>query len=67
MYAPTVRGVLPLGWADTAIGGTIKGEAVERNGIYTVTAAGRDVWGSRDKLRFVSRTLTGDGGIHRTG
>ena len=63
LYAPTVRGVLPLGWADTAIGGTIKGEAVERNGIYTVTAAGRDVWGSRDELRFVSRTLTGDGDI----
>ncbi len=63
LYAPTVRGVLPLGWADTAIGGTIKGEAVERSGIYTVTAAGRDVWGSRDELRFVSRTLTGDGDI----
>ena len=63
LYAPTVRGVLPLGWADTAIGGAIKGEAVERSGIYTVTAAGRDVWGSRDELRFVSRTLSGDGDI----
>jgi hypothetical protein len=63
LYAPTVRGVLPLGWADTAVGGAIKGEAVERNGIYTVTAAGRDVWGSRDELRFVSRTLSGDGDI----
>jgi Matrixin len=63
LYAPTARGVLPLGWADTAIGGAIKGEAVERSGIYTVTAAGRDVWGSRDELRFVSRTLSGDGDI----
>ena len=63
LYAPTVRGVLPLGWADTPIGGAIKGDAVERNGIYTVTAAGRDVWGSRDELRFVSRTLSGDGDI----
>ncbi|MEN3337277.1 MAG: hypothetical protein V7647_953 [Acidobacteriota bacterium] len=63
LYAPPARGVLPLGWADTAIGGAISGDAVERSGIYTVKAAGRDVWGTQDELRFVSRTLSGDGDI----
>ncbi len=63
LYAPTLRGVLPLGWAATAIGGAITGDAAERSGIYTVTAAGRDVWGTSDELQFVSRTLSGDGDV----
>jgi regulation of enolase protein 1 (concanavalin A-like superfamily) len=63
LYAQPPRGVLPQGWADVAVGGAIRGAAVERSGIYTVRAAGRDVWGSADELRFVSRTLTGDGDL----
>jgi matrixin len=63
LYAQTARGVLPLGWSDAPIGGAIHGNAVERSGVYTITAAGRDVWGRADELRFVSRTLSGDGDI----
>jgi hypothetical protein len=63
LYAQPVLGTLPQGWANAEIGGVISGDAVERDGIYTVTAAGRDVWGSADELRFVSRTLSGDGDI----
>jgi hypothetical protein len=63
LYAQPAPGNLPQGWANAEIGGAISGDAVERDGIYTVTAAGRDVWGSADELRFVSRTLTGDGDI----
>jgi hypothetical protein len=62
LYAQPERGVLPQGWADVAVGAA-GGQAVEQNGTYALTAAGRDVWGSADELRFVSRTLTGDGDI----
>jgi hypothetical protein len=63
LYAQPARGPLPQGWANAEIGGSISGAAIERDGTYTVTGAGRDVWGSADELRFVSRTLSGDGDI----
>ena len=63
LYAQPALGGLPQGWANAEIGGAISGDAVERDGIYTVTAAGRDVWGSADELHFASRTLSGDGDI----
>jgi hypothetical protein len=63
LYAQPAAGNLPQGWANDAVGGPGSGDAIERDGVYTVTAAGRDVWGSADELRFVSRTLSGDGDI----
>lgn len=63
LYAQPARGPLPQGWANAEIGGAVSGDAIEQDGIYTVTAAGRDVWGTSDELRFVSRTLSGDGDV----
>ncbi len=57
------REVLPPGWSDAAIGDGVGGGALGAGGDYTITAGGRDVWGTSDELRFVSRPLTGDGDI----
>lgn len=54
---------LPPGWSDTAIGGVVEGGSIENDGGFIVTAAGRDVWGSADEFRFVSRRLVGDGDL----
>jgi regulation of enolase protein 1 (concanavalin A-like superfamily) len=63
LYAQPARGALPLGWSDTSIGRSIGGQAAELSGVYTITAGGKDIWGTADELRFVSRTLTGDGDV----
>lgn len=57
------RDLLPPGWTDTAIGEGVGGGALSAGADYTITAGGRDVWGTSDQLRFVSRTLTGDGDL----
>lgn len=57
------REALPAGWRDRVVGGDDRGGATEAQGIYTVTAGGRDVWGTADELRFASRPLSGDGDI----
>ncbi len=61
LYA--ARETLPPGWTDRAIGAGVGGGSLAAGADYTITAGGRDVWGTSDELRFVSRTLIGDGDV----
>lgn len=55
---------MPGGWTTSAIGaGVVGGVTATEGGRFVVEAAGRDVWGTADELRLVSRTLEGDGDI----
>ncbi|MDQ3212063.1 MAG: matrixin family metalloprotease, partial [Acidobacteriota bacterium] len=63
LYAQPGGPAVSQSWADGSVGGPIGGNTVERDGTYTLSATGRDVWGSADELRFTSRTLSGDGDI----
>jgi regulation of enolase protein 1 (concanavalin A-like superfamily) len=49
-------------WTSDAIGNVGGGVSVAE-GRFRIQAAGRDVWHTSDELRFVSRTLDGDGDI----
>jgi regulation of enolase protein 1 (concanavalin A-like superfamily) len=61
--APT-RGALPQGWSATDIGGVgVPGASEARNGAFTVTAAGADIWDNQDAFRFVYTAMTGDGQV----
>jgi regulation of enolase protein 1 (concanavalin A-like superfamily) len=39
---------------------TIAGTTSYNNGVYTITAAGNDIWGSSDQFRFVYQQAAGD-------
>lgn len=39
------------------------GKGCFQNGIFTVSAAGRDIWNEEDEFRFVHQSLVGDGEI----
>jgi Malectin domain len=55
---------LPSGYADGDIGAVnIGGSARFRNGRFTVTGSGADIWGASDAFHFVYQTLHGDGTI----
>jgi regulation of enolase protein 1 (concanavalin A-like superfamily) len=55
---------LPDGWAHGDVGEVgVAGRATEREGSFTVTGAGRDVWGAADEFQFVYRPMQGDGQI----
>jgi hypothetical protein len=54
---------MPAGWREMAIGSAIAGGAIEHDGVFTISASGRDVWDAADDFRFVSRTLRGDGDV----
>jgi phosphatidylserine/phosphatidylglycerophosphate/cardiolipin synthase-like enzyme/regulation of enolase protein 1 (concanavalin A-like superfamily) len=55
---------LPAGWTARDIGGVgAAGSASEQNGVFTVSGAGADVWGTSDAFHFANRSLTGDGVI----
>ena len=55
---------LPDGWSSRDIGAVAAtGNAGYADGVFTVNGSGADVWGTNDELRFVYRTLTGDGTI----
>jgi regulation of enolase protein 1 (concanavalin A-like superfamily) len=55
---------LPSGWSSADVGAVgVSGSAAFAGGTFTVRGAGADVWGTRDALHFVWRTLPGDGEI----
>jgi hypothetical protein len=45
------------GLAKPAVGGAVYNDA---NGVYKVTGAGTDIWGTADAFQYVYKTLTGD-------
>jgi len=69
--APTMDGsnpatfeVLPAGWLDQDVGSIgVAGNASYGNGIFTVSAAGPQIWGTSDGMHFVYAPMTGDGSI----
>ena len=55
---------LPSGWSAADVGATgATGNSTFSNGVYSVTGAGADVWGTADAAHFAYRSLTGDGSI----
>ena len=53
---------LPSPWATSDIGTTGATGSASRSpsGVFTVTGAGADIWGSSDAFRYVYQTATGD-------
>ena len=61
---PPPPSTLPDGWTHQDIGATgAAGSAVASGGVFTVTGAGADVWGTSDALQYAYTTLAGDGTI----
>lgn len=57
-------GGLPAPWADQDIGSVGKaGNAAYSNGVFTVQAAGANVWSTADSFNFVSQAVQGDGSM----
>ncbi|MEP6592632.1 MAG: Ig-like domain-containing protein, partial [Acidobacteriota bacterium] len=55
---------VPAGWADSDVGSVpFAGSASYKNGIFTVTGSGADIWGSADAFHFATTSLNGDGTI----
>ncbi|MFD0893653.1 putative Ig domain-containing protein, partial [Luteolibacter ambystomatis] len=62
----TVYGVLPSGWTAGDIGSTgIAGSSgyTSGTGLYTISGAGSDIWGTADAFQYASTAMTGDGEI----
>ena len=54
-------GALPAGQSDGDIGGpALAGSASYSGGVYTITAAGRDIWDTTDQFHFVYQAAAGD-------
>jgi phosphatidylserine/phosphatidylglycerophosphate/cardiolipin synthase-like enzyme len=61
---PPPPSTLPSGWSAADVGATgATGSSSFSNGVYTVTGAGADVWGTSDQFHYAYRTLSGDGSI----
>ena len=57
-------GTLPAPWKSADIGKVgVPGSASLKAGVWTVTAAGEDIYGTADSFRFVWKPLHGDGQI----
>jgi regulation of enolase protein 1 (concanavalin A-like superfamily) len=55
---------LPDGWADADIGSVpFRGSASYKDGTFTVTGSGADIWGTADAFNYAYRPLTGNGTI----
>ncbi|MGC4016596.1 MAG: Calx-beta domain-containing protein [Luteolibacter sp.] len=62
----TVYGALPSGWTAGDIGSTgVLGSSgyTSGTGLYTISGAGADIWGTADAFQYASTTMTGDGEI----
>ncbi len=61
---PLLVEVLPApttGWTGRDVGAvTPAGSSSEAAGVFTLNAAGADIWGTTDAFRFVHRPMTGD-------
>ncbi len=58
---PPPSGSVPSPWANTDIGSTgLAGSASYSNGVFTVSGAGSDIWGSSDSFQYVYRPISGD-------
>ena len=55
---------LPTGWRSQNIGSVgVAGSTSASGGVFTVSGAGADVWGTSDAFHFAYRSLDGDGTI----
>jgi hypothetical protein len=55
-------GTLPTHWSSQDIGAPVlQGSACQANGVFTLTASGRDIWDLSDQFHFASTVLEGDG------
>jgi len=55
---------LPSSWLDQDVGATgVGGKASYANGVFTVTGAGAQIYGTADAFHFVYQPLSGDGTI----
>jgi len=55
---------LPSPWTAQDLGApTLAGSSTFNAGVFTVSGAGVDIWGTSDQFQFVSQPLTGDGEI----
>jgi hypothetical protein len=60
----TVSSTLPSGWTAADVGATgAAGSSTFSGGIYSVSGAGADVWGTADAFHYAYRSLAGDGTI----
>lgn len=58
---PPLGCTLPLGMIHTDIGRTgMDGEVCYKNGTYTITASGSDIWRAKDGFHFIYLPLEGD-------
>ena len=54
----------PSGWSNQDIGDVgLAGSTSIANGVFTLTGAGADIWGTADAFHFTYQRLTGDGEI----
>lgn len=54
-------GALPAGQSTRDIGSpAVAGSTAYNGGVYTIKAAGVDIWGTSDQFRFVYQQITGD-------
>lgn len=52
---------LPSGWTSRDVGGPVlSGSASHSSGVFTVEAAGTDIWDTADQFHFVYRPMSGD-------
>jgi regulation of enolase protein 1 (concanavalin A-like superfamily) len=59
--SPASAQTLTGGWTATDVGNpTLRGSASFNGSAFTISAAGRDVWGRSDQFAYTSRTMTGD-------
>ena len=55
---------LPAGWQGLDVGDTgLAGSASARDGLFNLTGAGADIWGTTDAFHFAYRPMTGDGEV----
>jgi regulation of enolase protein 1 (concanavalin A-like superfamily) len=59
----TAAMALPWPWAENSIGTSTDQGVALYDGSYVLSNLGADIWYAADKLKFVSRTLTGDGSL----
>ena len=58
---PPPPGGVPAPWTNQDVGSTgLAGSASYSNGVFTVSGAGADVWGTTDAFQYVSQTTSGD-------